>query len=111
MSGGAIVVFWMLFRRRRADIPIGIFFSTTLHHERPRDCGFTRNWMRYTSVIVLVGTRVRPGRGGMLHLEQGRGWHHSQLPQQHQNDQRWHRTTRTEHRIYGILSVSRETCL
>ena len=41
MSGGAIVVFWMLFRRRRADIPIGIFFSTTLHHERPRDCGFT----------------------------------------------------------------------
>jgi len=41
MSGGATVVFRMLFLRASRGYPIGVFFSTTLHHEQPRDGGFT----------------------------------------------------------------------
>ena len=67
--------------------------------------------MRYTSVIVLMGTsaaqssrRAALGTGQELALL-------GPASMSRQNDQCWHRTTRTEHRIYGILSVSRETCI
>ena len=40
MSGGATVVFRMLFLRASKGYPIGIFFSTTLHHEQPEGLRF-----------------------------------------------------------------------
>lgn len=57
-------------------------------------------------------TRLPYGRLGTLLSERGQGLALlGPASMSRQNDQCWHRTTRTEHRIYGILSVSRETCI